>query len=97
MLISKKDLKLTLLTNEDTCTNFSKFQDIFRRVLNRHAPTKLNEVPYMTKNLRKAIMTRSRLQNIYYKTNLVEKNILRNIKTIVTDCIRKKGKNIIVI
>ena len=37
----KKDLKLTLLTNQDTCTNFSKFQDIFRRVLNHYAPTKL--------------------------------------------------------
>ena len=50
---------------------------IFRRVLNRHVPTKLKylrakEVPYITKILRKAIMTRSRLQNRYYKTNLVE-------------------------
>ena len=29
-------------------------------------------MPYLTKTLRKAIMTRSRLQNRYYKTNLVE-------------------------
>ena len=71
------DLKLTPLTNNNTCNNFSKFQDIFLIVLDRYAPMKqkyirANEVPYMTKTLRKDIMTRSRLQKRFYKTNSVE-------------------------
>ena len=41
-------------------------------MLNAHAPLKkkvvrANEVPYMTKALRKAIATRSRLENRYHK------------------------------
>ena len=73
----KNDLKFTLLANKNTYVNFNKFQDIFRTVLDRYAPIKqkylrANEVPYMTKKLRKAIMTRSRLQNRFYKTNSVE-------------------------
>ena len=44
----------------------------FLEVLNAYAPVKkkvvrANEVPYMTKALRKAIATRSRLENKYYK------------------------------
>ena len=49
-------------------------------------------MPYMTKTQRKAIMTRSRLQKQYYKTNLEDKEHFKKHKTIVTDCIRKKGK-----
>ena len=39
-------------------------------VLNEHSPLKVirsNEVPYMTKDLRKAIADSSRLENRYYK------------------------------
>ena len=73
----KNDLKMTLLTNNNTCTNFSTFQDIFRIVLDSYSPIKqkylrVNEVPYVTKRLRKAIVTRYRLQNRFYKTNSVE-------------------------
>ena len=43
-----------------------KFEEEFREVLNKHAPLKkrfirVNHAPYMTKNLRKAIMKRSQL------------------------------------
>ena len=53
-------------------TNFLKFQSTFLDILEKHAPIKkrnvrANEVPYMTKTLRKAIMTRSGLQNKYHK------------------------------
>ena len=46
---------------------------IFLNVFDVHAPVKkkyirANEVPYMTKPLRKAIMTRSRLENKCHKT-----------------------------
>ena len=53
-------------------TDFAKFQRTFLWVLEKQAPAKQrivrsNEVPYMTRALRKAIMTRSRLQNRYRK------------------------------
>ena len=52
--------------------NYSKFEEIFLEILNKHAPLKkkvlrANEKPYMTKTLRKAIMRRSALQNRYYR------------------------------
>ena len=54
-------------------TDFGAFQELFLSILDKHAPSKMkyvraNEVPYMTKMLRKAIMTRSRLENRYQKT-----------------------------
>ena len=53
----------------DSC---SKFDEIFLKVLNRHAPLKkkmlrANHAPYVSKALRKAIMKRSCLENIYFK------------------------------
>ena len=46
-------------------------------LLNTHAPMKMrllraNDAPYMNKDLRKAIMTRTRLKNLYNKTPNVE-------------------------
>ena len=87
----KNDQKLTLRTNNNTCTNFRKFQDIFRIVINRYAPIKqnyiwANELPYMAKTLRKAIIIRSRLHNRFYKTNSVEDKA--NFKKHKNDCNR---------
>ena len=58
-------------------SNFSHFQEIFQMILDRHAPMKkkfirANELPYMTKVLKKAIMNRSRLENRYYKSKSIE-------------------------
>ena len=80
--IFQDDLKRCLYAITDTSVNFGKFQ-VFLNVLAIHAPIKqkyirANEVPYMTKNLRKPIMTRSRLENKYLKTNsLVDKNLFK--------------------
>ena len=57
--------------------NYTKFNIGFLKVLDRHLPLKkrivrANEVPYMTKNLRKAIANRSRLENQYYKYKTAE-------------------------
>ena len=54
--------------------NHTEFRDGFLDVLNTHLPLKkklvrANEVPYMTKALRRAIANRSRLENQYYKYN----------------------------
>ena len=50
--------------------NYELFESIFETVLNMHAPMKSklirgNEKPHMNKELKKAIMIRSRLRNIY--------------------------------
>ena len=52
--------------------DFTEFQETFLKVLNNHAPLKektvrANDMPYMTKQLRKAIMNRSRLENKYHR------------------------------
>ena len=51
---------------------YSTFSDIFRSVLDRHAPLKWkmirgNQGPFMTKQLSKAIMNRCKLRNRYIK------------------------------
>ena len=59
--------------------SYSDFQCTFMRVLNKHAPLKkkllrANNAIYMTKTLRKAIMTRSCLEHKYYKHPSAENN-----------------------
>ena len=54
------------------CQNYKQLEKGVLEVYNRHVPLKkrivrANEVPYMTKTLRKAIANRSRLENKYYK------------------------------
>ena len=53
-------------------TEYSNFQNIFIEVLNNQASAKkknvrFNNKPFMIKTLRKAIMHRSRLKNIYIR------------------------------
>ena len=65
----KEDLTLSL---DRISKDFDSFEDTFMKTLNRHAPMKkrffrANEVPYMTKALRKAIMQRSKLESKYLK------------------------------
>ena len=64
------------------------FDKTFLTIVNRHAPLKKkivreNQAPFMTKELQKAISTRSRLKNKINK-NPTEKNI--------TVCLTKKKK-----
>ena len=54
--------------------NYLQFETTFMTMLEKHAPLKkkivrANNVPYMSKTLRKAIMKRSALENKYYKNN----------------------------
>ena len=65
-----KDLDKNLKSNNTV--NFSDFQNTFTTVLHKHAPIKkkilrFNNNPFMSKALRKAIMHRSKLKNIYNK------------------------------
>ena len=57
---------------------YASFESIFLKVLDKHAPQKkkvlrANHKPYVTKDLRRAIMKRSFLENKYYK-NMTEEN-----------------------
>ena len=96
--IFKDDLKRCLHANTDTSVNFRKFQEVFLNVLAIHAPIKqkyirANEVPYMTKVLRKAIMTRSRLENKYQKTNsLVDKDLYKKHKNYCNRLYKRERK-----
>ena len=80
----------------NSCTMFEK---LFLKALDKHAPVKkkvvrANHAKYISKPLRKAIMKRSYLEKIYLKKRQRShwKNI-RNKKTIVVVCIKKKEKN----
>ena len=73
----KSDLKNKLDQIHHSANSFSELEKSFLEVFEKHAPLKksilrANEVPYMTKALRKAIANRSRLENRYYreKTNV---------------------------
>ena len=53
-------------------SNYAEFEEIFFKILEKHAPAKkkvvrANDKPYMTKALRKAIMLRSSLRNKFLK------------------------------
>ena len=56
---------------------YETFDEKFLQVLNEHAPLKekfirANHVPYMTKNLRQAIMKRFQFENKYISNSTVE-------------------------
>ena len=64
--------ELNELLKSEKEINYSLFENIFLQVLNAHAPVKkkiqrFNNNPFMTKQLRKAIMLRSRLKNVFNK------------------------------
>ena len=66
----KSELSSKLTSNTEL--SYSHFNESLQTLLEKHAPLKskfvrANEVPYMTKSWRKAIMTRSRLKNEYLK------------------------------
>ena len=71
-----KELK-SKLSNNVTCNNYNNFQNILCEVLEKHAPLKkkylrANNSPFMTKQLRKIIMNRSRCKNAYFKNKTIE-------------------------
>ena len=83
------------------CENYIQYKSSFLKTLNGHAPLKkkivrANEVPYMTKALRKAISDRSRLQHRYYKEkDEASLRAYRKQKTTVVDYTRQSEKSTI--
>ena len=87
MKLSYTKLENKLYTKE--CNGEVKYDDltnIFRSTLDSHTPLKQrqvtgNHVPFMTKELCKAIMTRSRIKNKYDKSPSIESFLaLKQIK-----------------
>ena len=80
---------------------YETFENEFLKVSNKHAPLKkkfirANRVPYTTKNLRKAIMKRSQLENKYISNSIFQIWInTKNIKDFVVNYTKKKGKSFI--
>ena len=79
---------------------FKHFEQIFLEVLNTHAPVKTillraNNVPYMTKALRKVIMKRSELENKYVKNKTKENFIsYKKQRNFCSKLYKKRGKSI---
>ena len=65
--------ELNELLKSEKDINYSLFENIFLQVLNAHAPVKkknqrFNNNPFMTRQLRKVIMHRSRFKNVFNKS-----------------------------
>ena len=64
-----EELKINL--ESQGLKNYESFENIFLGVLNSHAPSekkviRANQKPYITKEMREAIMLRSQLENKFY-------------------------------
>ena len=87
------------LNNEACNKDYHKFQTILCEVLEKHAPIKkkfirANNSPFMTKQLRKLIMNRSRCKNPFFLNKTVENwnkyRILRNKCVKLTKKVKKE-------
>ena len=90
-----QELKLHLYSSSDI--SYNVFQDIFHLLLDKHAPLKArflraNNKPHLTKNLRKAIMIRSRLKNIANKSKSPEAMANYRIQRNLVSKMNKKAK-----
>ena len=75
------ELKRETFVNNDR--GFEKFCDMSIKLLNKHAPIKIkykrgNHMPFITKDLSKAIMKRSKLRNNYLKNKTDANGMLYN-------------------
>ena len=78
MAVDKRSHAYSGVVNNIT---YDDFEDKYITILNNHAPfnqkyLRGNDQPYMTKTMRKAIMCRTKLKNIYHK-NPSDTNLLK--------------------
>ena len=94
--------ELKYVLAKEKITSCTKFDEMFLRILNQHAPLKskllrANHASYISKPLRKAIMKRSYLENLYFKRRT--DHSLRNYKkqkTIVADSTKTREKTFLI-
>ena len=95
--VFKEELRIIMSANR--IYEYKTFEEIFLMVLNKHAPLKKktirgNNVPYMTKTLRKAIMRRSELQTKYFKNGTIEsRKTFKKQKNYCSRLYKKERKN----
>ena len=90
--------ELNELLKSENDINYFLFENIFLQVVNAHAPVKkkiqrFNNNPFMTKQLRKAIMHRSRLEYVFNKNCLPKTwNNYKKQRNFCENLLRKKKR-----
>ena len=85
--------------SQDPVNSCDKFDKIFLKVLDKHVTRKTkilraNHLSYVSKALRKAIMKRSYIKKLYFKTRTESSlKTYKRQKTTGADFIKKKEKN----
>ena len=69
----KENLKHALKNMDSNTMTYEAFKDIFMNIINKYAPQKENIIrgnnaPFMSKDLSKAFMKQSKLENKYNKS-----------------------------
>ena len=90
-----EELKAKLNSDNNSYSDYNKFQTILCEVLEKHAPQKkkyvrANNSSFMTKELRKMIMNRSRYKNKFFKNKTVEN--WENFRRLRNDCVKLTNK-----
>ena len=91
----KRDLHHKLQYDLTASSDYDRFHDILREVLDSYAPIKkkilrANNSPFMTKTLRKMIMNRSRCKNRFFKNRTVEN--WENYRKLRNECVKLTKK-----
>ena len=87
--------ELQYVLDKDKIKSCIMFEELFLKVLDKHAPVKkkvrANHAKYISKPLRKAIMKRSYFEKVYLKKKIpLSLENIRNTKTIAVGYIKKK-------
>ena len=85
-------------SNNDPNKNYSVLSDTFLKLLDRHAPLKKkkqrgNHAPFISKEMRKAIYTRSRLRNNFCKNPSEENERKYERQRNLCESLRRKAIN----
>ena len=97
--VFRTELVRELYNQNNDNTNYSLFEEVIVKLLNRHAPLKkrfvrANNSPFMNKTLSKAVMTRSRLRNKYIKNPSIENKVnYTRYRNYCTGLLRKGKKS----
>ena len=95
--------ELKCVLEKEKITSCIKFDEMFLRTLNQHAPLKskllrANHASHISKPLRKAIMKRSYLENLYFKrrTDHSLRNLKKKKKSYCSRLYKKERKNFLI-
>ena len=93
------ELKFNLTANYLHEMTYDDFDLVCMQILNKHAPIKMkyiraNNSPFMTRELRKTVMLRSKMKNIFNKNNsVVAKEAYKKQRNLCTMLLRRAKNN----